>query len=87
MTLVGTHNNVHVPKESWPAFAWYAIEFGIVMGAGLLISSNSMNFFTKMGFNESMTNWIFWGLVGAVYLAYYLIVRPIILRRPSLSKI
>ena len=84
---MGTHNNVHVPKESWPAFAWYAIEFGIVMGAGLLISANSMSFFTKMGFDESMTNWIFWGLVGAVYLAYYLIVRPIILRRPSLSKI
>ena len=84
---MGTHNNVHVPKESWPAFAWYAIEFGIVMGVGLLISSNSMDFFKKMGFDESMTNWIFWGLVGVVYLVYYLIIRPIILKRPSLSKI
>ncbi len=84
---MGAHNNVHVPKESWPAFAWYAIEFGIVMGAGLLISANSMDFFKKMGFDESMTNWIFWGIVGIVYLVYYLIVRPIILRRPALSKI
>jgi uncharacterized membrane protein len=84
---VGAHNNVHVPKESWPAFAWYAIEFGIVMGAGLLISANSMDFFKKMGFDAYMTNWIFWGLVGVVYLVYYLIVRPIVLKRPSLSKI
>jgi hypothetical protein len=84
---MGTHNNVHVPKESWPAFAWYAIEFGIVMAAGLLISANSMDFFKRMGFDESMTNWSFWGIVGAVYLVYYLLVRPIILRRPALSKI
>lgn len=84
---MGVHNNIHAPKESWPAFAWYAIEFFVVMGAGLLISANSMDFFTKMGFDESMTNWIFWGIVGAVYLVYYLIVRPLLLRRPSLSKI
>lgn len=84
---MGVHKNVHVPKDSWPAFAWYAIEFGIVTAAGLLISANSMDFFKKMGFDESMTNWIFWGIVGAVYLVYYLIVRPIILRRPALSKI
>ena len=84
---MGVHNNVHAPKESWPAFAWYAIEFGIVMGVGLLISSNSMAYFQKLGFTENMTNWIFWGLVGVVYLVYYLIIRPIILRRPALSKI
>ncbi len=83
---MGAHNNVHIPKESWPAFAWYAIEFGIVMAAGLLISANSMDYFKKMGFDESMTNWFFWGIVGAVYLVYYLIVRPL-LRRPALSRI
>jgi len=84
---VGAHNNIHVPKESWPAFMWYAIEFFIVLGAGLGISLNSMDFFKKMGFNDSMTIWAFWGVIGAVFLAYYLIVRPIILRRPILSKI
>lgn len=83
---MGVHNNVHVPKDSWPSFAWYAIEFFIVMVAGLLISANSMDFFKKMGFDESMTNWIFWGIVGIVYLLYYLIVRSL-LRRPALSRI
>ncbi len=84
---MGVHNNVHAPKDSWPAFAWYAIEFFIVMAAGLLISNNSMDYFKKIGFDESMTNWIFWGIVGAIYLVYYLIARPLILKRPSLSKI
>ena len=84
---MGTHNNIHVPKESWPSFMWYAIEFFVVLGAGLGISLNSMGFFTKMGFNSSMTVWAFWGIIGVVFLAYYLIVRPLILRRPILSKI
>ncbi|MDE1812094.1 MAG: hypothetical protein KGH86_02545 [Thaumarchaeota archaeon] len=84
---MGTHNNIHVPKESWPSFMWYAIEFFVVLGAGLGISLNSMGFFTKMGFDSSMTVWAFWGIIGVVFLAYYLIVRPLILRRPILSKI
>ena len=84
---MGAHNNVHVPKESWPAFLWYAIEFFIVLGAGIGIAVSSMGYFKKMGFDESMTDWIFWGIVGIVFLAYYLIVRSLLLRRPALSKI
>lgn len=84
---MGAHNNVHVPKESWPAFLWYAIEFFIVLGAGIGIAVNSVDYFKKMGFDESMTDWIFWGIVGIVFLAYYLIVRSLLLRRPALSKI
>ena len=84
---MGAHNNVHVPKESWPAFLWYAIEFFIVLGAGIGISVTSMDYFKKMGFDESMTDWIFWGIVGVVFLAYYLIIRPLLLGKPALSKI
>jgi hypothetical protein len=84
---MGSHNNVHVPKESWPSFLWYAIEFFVVLGAGVGVSVNSMDYFKKMGFDESMTDWIFWGIVGSVFLVYYLIVRPIILRKPALSRI
>ena len=84
---MGAHNNIHVPKESWPYFLWYAIEFFIALGVGLGISLNSMDYFKKIGFNDSMTTWAFWGIVGAVFLVYYLIVRPIILKKPILSKI
>ncbi len=84
---MGAHNNVHVPKESWPAFLWYAIEFFIVLGAGIGISVSSIDYFKKMGLDESMTDWIFWGIVGVVFLVYYLIVRPFLLRRSILSRI
>jgi len=84
---VGAHNNVHVPKESWPAFLWYAIEFFIVLGAGIGISVSSIDYFKKMGLDESMTDWIFWGIVGVVFLVYYIIVRPLLLRRSILSRI
>jgi hypothetical protein len=84
---MGVHNNAHVPKESFPTFLWYAIEFFIVLGAAIGISINSMSYFQKIGFTEDMTNWIFWGIIGAVFLGYYLIVRNFILKRPILSKI
>ena len=31
-------NNVHVPKESWPKFSWFVIEFAIVMAVAVLIA-------------------------------------------------
>jgi len=48
---------------------------------------NSMGYFQKIGFTEEMTDWLFWGIIGAVFLIYYLIVRNFILKRPILSKI
>jgi hypothetical protein len=46
-----------------------------------------MDYFKKMGFSDAMTTWLFWGIDGAVLLVYYLIVRPLIMKRPVLSKI
>jgi len=84
---MGVHNNAHVPKESFPTFLWYAIEFFIVLGAAIGISMNSTSYFQKIGFTEDMTNWIFWGMIGGVFLVYYLVVRNFILKRPILSNI
>jgi hypothetical protein len=84
---MGVHNNAHIPKESFPTFLWYAIEFFIVLGVALGVSLVSMDYFHKIGFTEEMTDWTFWGVVGAVLLVYYLIVRNFIFKRPVLSKI
>lgn len=84
---MGAHNNVHIPKESFPTFVWYAIEFFIVVGASVGIAINSINYFTQMGFTEQMTNWIFWGISGGIFLAYYLLVRTFILKKPILKNI
>jgi len=66
---------------------WYVIEFFIALGAGLGISYMSMDYFRKIGFNDAMITWAFWGIDGAVLLVYYLIIRPLIMKRPVLSKI
>ena len=82
---MGAHNNVHIPKESFPTFLWYAIEFFIVVGISVGIAMNSINYFTQIGFAEQMTNWIFWGIVGGVFLVYYILIRPLILKKPILK--
>ncbi len=87
MTNMGVHNNVHVPKDSFPEFLWYAIEFFIVVGASVGIAMNSVNYFTEIGFTEQMTNWIFWGIAGGVFLVYYIPIRALIFKKPILKNI
>jgi|TARA_B110000014_G_scaffold232850_1_gene195803 hypothetical protein len=31
-------NNIFVPKESWPKFSWFIIEFAIVMAVAVVIA-------------------------------------------------
>ena len=31
-------NNIHVPKESWPKFSWFLIEFAIVIAITVVIA-------------------------------------------------
>ena len=35
--MVG-RDNAHIPKESWPSFTWYLIEFAIVFAVANLIA-------------------------------------------------
>jgi len=76
----------HVPKESFPRFVWYVIEFGIMLGIGVGISSKSVEYFQQLGMTESMTNWIFWGIVGVPMVIYYVIIRSYIFKKPILEQ-
>jgi hypothetical protein len=84
---MGVHNNIHVPEESFPKFLWYAIEFFIIVGISIGIAMNSINYFTEIGFTEQMTNWIFWGIVGGVFLVYYMLIRAHIFKKPIFKNI
>ena len=84
---MGAHNNIHVPKESFPKFLWYAIEFFIVVGVSVGIAMISVNYFAEIGFTEQMTNWIFWGIAGGVFLVYYIPIRTLVFKRPILKNI
>ncbi|HSB56632.1 MAG TPA: hypothetical protein VLD38_02335 [Nitrosopumilaceae archaeon] len=84
---MGVHNNIHVPEESFPRFVWYVIEFFIIVGISVGIAMNSVNYFTQLGFTAQMTNWIFWGIVGGVFLVYYIPIRTLIFKKPILKNI
>ncbi|HXG74523.1 MAG TPA: hypothetical protein VNK44_06880 [Candidatus Nitrosotenuis sp.] len=81
---MGVHNNVHIPRESWPHFTWLAIEFFIVMAIAALSSRELVNVVAKdMG--PDMQNWVFFGAIGAIYLAWYIGIRWMILKKKILE--
>ena len=82
---MGVHNNVHIPKESWPYWTWKAIEFFIVLAVSALVSREITGMFVQMGFDAQVQNWIFWGIAGAVFVGWYIIIRWLILKKPILE--
>ena len=82
---MGAHNNVHVPKESWPVWVWYIIEFAIVFAISALVTREIMSVFQEMGLDEQSQNWIFWSIVTAFFFGWYIIIRGIFLKRPILK--
>lgn len=76
---MGVHNNVHIPKESWPHWTWYAIEFGIVLAISMLVSREITN--SIEGLTPDMQNWIFYGIVGGIFLGWYIIIRGLIMKK------
>ena len=81
---MGIHNNVHIPRESWPYFTWLAIEFFIVMAIAALSSRELVNIIAK-DMTPAMQNWIFFGVIGAIYLGWYIGIRWLILKKKILE--
>lgn len=81
---MGVHNNVHIPRESWPYWTWLAIEFFIVMAIAALISREIVvNNFSTL--DPAMQNWFFFGIIGAIYLAWYIGIRHLVLKKKILE--
>lgn len=108
MANVGVHNNVHVPKESWPHWIWLVIEFFIVLAIANVIAyqtspafedmvvtknleceqvshESECSFAEEASSDEKMLIWIYWSIVGAVFIGWYIIIRGIILKKPILE--
>lgn len=79
---MGVHPNAHVPKESWPNWTWYAIEFGIVLATSMLIS----NEITKSieGLAVDIQNYVFMSISGLIFLIWYMGIRGFILKKKIL---
>lgn len=80
---MGAHPNVHVPKESWPGWTWYAIEFGVVLAVSMLVSREVTNSFE--GLAPDLQNYVFMGTVGVIFLAWYIGIRSLILKKKILE--
>ena len=73
----------HIPNESWPSWTWYAIEFGIVLAISMLLSREITNSIEEL--TPELQNWVFMGIVGAIFLAWYVGIRGFILKKKILE--
>ncbi len=84
--MTKVHSNVYIPRESWPHWTWFAIEFFIVLAASLLIASEIMvTVFDDTEMGETIQNWIFWSIVGILFFMWYIILRGLVLKRTILE--
>ncbi len=78
-----THDNIHIPKESWPHWTWYAIEFFITLAIAVVIAFKSTD--AIEGLSPELQNWVFYGIVSMVFFVWYIIIRGLILKKPILG--
>ncbi|MDH3340820.1 MAG: hypothetical protein OEL84_06000 [Nitrosopumilus sp.] len=79
---MGANPYVHIPKESWPSWTWYAIEFGIVIAISMLVSREITNSIENL--TPEVQNYVFMGTVGLIFLAWYIGIRGFILKKKIL---
>lgn len=78
-----THDNIHIPKESWPHWTWYAIEFFITLAIAVVIAFKSTD--AIEGLSPELQNWVFYGIVSMVFFVWYIVIRGLILKKPILG--
>jgi len=76
---MGVHPNIHIPKESFPGWIWYAIECVIVIAISLLISREITD--SLEGISPEIQNYVFIGILGVFFLVWYVGIRKVILTK------
>jgi len=79
---MGANPYIHIPKESWPNWTWYAIECIIVTALSMLTSSKITD--SIDGLTPEVQNYVFMGIVGGIFLAWYIGIRGFILKKKIL---
>ena len=80
---MGTHDNIHIPKESFPHWIWYVIEIAIVLALSLVASSKITN--SIEGLTLETQNYVFIGIVGIFFIVWYIGIRGFILKKKILQ--
>ena len=80
---MGANPYIHIPKESWPNWTWYAIECIIVIAVSMVTSSKITD--SIEGLTPEVQNYMFMGLVGLFFLIWYVGIRGLILKKKILK--
>jgi bacteriorhodopsin len=80
---MGANPYIHIPKESWPNWTWYAIECIIVIAISMLASSKITD--SIEGLSPEVQNYVFMGIVGLFFLLWYIGIRGLILKKKILK--
>jgi bacteriorhodopsin len=76
---MGVHPNIHIPKESWPHWIWYAIECILLIAISLITSSKITN--SIEGLTPEVQNYMFIGIMGIFFLIWYVGIRRLVLTK------
>ena len=76
---MGVHPNIHIPKESWPRWTWYALECVIIIAISLVISSKITG--SIEGLTPEVQNYMFIGNLGIFFFIWYVGIRKFILTK------
>ncbi len=77
------HDNIHIPGESFPHWIWFVIEVTIVMAISMLVSREITDSIADL--DPLAQNWVFYGIVGAIFFIWFIIIRGLILKKKILS--
>ncbi len=78
-----THDNIHIPKESFPHWIWYVLEITIVGAISFITSSKITD--SIEGLTPEIQNYVFIGIVGIFFLIWYIGIRGFILKKKILE--
>ena len=73
---------VHIPKESWPSWTWYAIECVALIVIAFLSAVTITNSFE--GLTTEQHNYVITGIFASFFLVWYVLIRSIILKKKIL---
>ncbi len=79
---MGVHDNIHIPKESFPHWIWYAIECVIVIVISFLTAVKITD--SIEGLSTEVHNYVITGIVGIFFLVWYIGIRGFILKKKIL---
>ena len=76
---MGANPYIHIPKESWPNWTWYAIECVILIAVSLIASSKITN--SIEGLTPEVQNYMFIGFLGIFFFVWYVGIRRFVLTK------